>query len=171
MAKMIGATTPMFTAVLSLLITRSQEGAMVYASLIPIVVGAPLRGPAGQARPPSARRPATARPTGVELLLGAGMGVAAGGEPSFHLLGFCLEIGATCSRALKSVVQVRLSRLQGLGLLWGWLALLRPRRAASWQGPWLADSWLVLLDRSRTPGGTSIRVSDGSAGAPSHTAG
>ena len=33
--------------------------------------------------------------------------MATSGEPSFHLLGFCLEIAATCSRALKSVVQVR----------------------------------------------------------------
>lgn len=34
------------------------------------------------------------------------MCVATGGEPSFHLLGFCLEVGATTSRALKAVVQV-----------------------------------------------------------------
>ena len=39
---MIGATTPLFTALLGTLITRKVEGALVYASLVPVVVGAPL---------------------------------------------------------------------------------------------------------------------------------
>ena len=42
LAQMLGATTPMFTAFLSLLITGSWEGALVYLSLVPIVVGTPL---------------------------------------------------------------------------------------------------------------------------------
>lgn len=36
----------------------------------------------------------------------AGIAVATRAEPSFHLLGFGLAMGATCSRALKSIVQV-----------------------------------------------------------------
>ena len=39
--QMIGATTPFFTAVLSLLIVRTHEGWLVYGSLVPVVVGEP----------------------------------------------------------------------------------------------------------------------------------
>lgn len=41
MVQMIGATTPLFTAVLSLIIVRTHEGWLVYGSLVPVVVGEP----------------------------------------------------------------------------------------------------------------------------------
>ena len=44
----IGATTPFFTALLGLVILRERETALVYASLIPVVIGA---------QPPSALSP------------------------------------------------------------------------------------------------------------------
>ena len=36
----------------------------------------------------------------------AGIAVATRAEPSFHLLGFMLAVGATCARAFKSILQV-----------------------------------------------------------------
>ena len=33
-------------------------------------------------------------------------------EPSFHLLGFMLAVGATCARAFKSILQVSSSAFQ-----------------------------------------------------------
>lgn len=36
----------------------------------------------------------------------AGLAIATGGEPSFHVLGFAATVGATALRALKTVMQV-----------------------------------------------------------------
>ena len=105
LAQMLGATTPMFTAVLGLLITGIREEMFVYISLIPIVAGAPLCLACRAALACQAFTRAGLDQAGRDALA-AGMGMAAGGEPSFHLLGFLLEIAATCSRALKSIVQV-----------------------------------------------------------------
>ncbi|XP_042472547.1 probable sugar phosphate/phosphate translocator At3g11320 [Zingiber officinale] len=47
----------------------------------------------------------------------AGVVIASGGEPSFHLFGFIMCIGATAARALKTVLQGILLSSEGLILL------------------------------------------------------
>ena len=48
---------------------------------------------------------------------GAGIAVATRAEPSFHLLGFLLSVGATCARAFKSILQVSLLHAASLSTL------------------------------------------------------
>lgn len=43
--QVIGATTPFFTAFMSYSILRSKESVIVYISLAPVVIGAPLTPP------------------------------------------------------------------------------------------------------------------------------
>ncbi|PKA63299.1 putative sugar phosphate/phosphate translocator [Apostasia shenzhenica] len=81
----VGATTPFFTAVFSYIMTVRREAWITYVTLIPVVTG---------------------------VIIASGKGIIAHlvklgdeGEPSFHLFGFIMCIGATAARALKSVVQ------------------------------------------------------------------
>ncbi|WMV31263.1 hypothetical protein MTR67_024648 [Solanum verrucosum] len=82
----IGATTPFFTAVFAYLMTFKREAWLTYVTLIPVV-------------------------TGVVIASGLYCGTMSNafdlflGEPSFHLFGFIICIGATAARALKSVLQ------------------------------------------------------------------
>ncbi|KAK6927044.1 Sugar phosphate transporter domain [Dillenia turbinata] len=85
----IGATTPFFTAVFAYLMTRKREAWLTYVTLIPVVTGVIIA-------------------SGCESIADfAFISVFQWlkGEPSFHLFGFIMCIGATAARALKTVLQ------------------------------------------------------------------
>lgn len=98
--QVIGACTPVFTAILSFLVQGNQESPWTYAALVPVVVG---------------------------------IMVAAGFEPSFHMLGFTVCMAATGLRAFKSVLQVR-SPNAWLVDAFEFCSASRPRAVKWWQG-------------------------------------
>ncbi|KAL0382084.1 UNVERIFIED_CONTAM: putative sugar phosphate/phosphate translocator [Sesamum calycinum] len=96
----IGATTPFFTAVFAYLMTLKREAWLTYVTLIPVVTGVVIASglPGGSLHDivcVSASR----------SCLSLEINFSEFGEPSFHLFGFIMCVGATAARALKSVVQ------------------------------------------------------------------
>ncbi|PKA62861.1 putative sugar phosphate/phosphate translocator [Apostasia shenzhenica] len=89
----VGATTPFFTAVFAYIMTVRRESWITYATLIPVVTG---------------------------VIIASGVSPIefffyyfVQGEPSFHLFGFIMCVGATAARAFKTVLQGLLLSSEG----------------------------------------------------------
>ncbi|KAL6009943.1 UDP-URONIC ACID TRANSPORTER 1 [Asimina triloba] len=109
----VGATTPFFTALFAYLMTFKREAWVTYGALVPVVAGVVIASGVEaegcacvilgilyrQVNEPDhvnvsvVRKWRTCNPSWVV------------GEPSFHLFGFIMCIGATAARAFKSVLQ------------------------------------------------------------------
>ncbi|KAJ8452654.1 hypothetical protein Cgig2_004990 [Carnegiea gigantea] len=93
----VGATTPFFTAVFAYLMTLKREGWLTYVTLIPVVTGVIIAsGVRILVTVMDLFRLRRRRETGDHRTVG---------EPSFHLFGFLMCVGATAARALKTVLQ------------------------------------------------------------------
>ncbi|KAG6433306.1 hypothetical protein SASPL_104914 [Salvia splendens] len=99
----IGATTPFFTAVFAYLMTLKREAWLTYLTLVPVVTGVVIA--SGAALSGSDRSFFWGHYDYDVSMIPFCASDVVEGEPSFHLFGFIMCIGATAARALKSVVQ------------------------------------------------------------------
>lgn len=108
-AQAIGATTPVFTAVLAVAMMGKRESGIVYAALLPVVIGIVIA--TGATGIPSCvmgcqhckfsqhvRNDVSTHANCIDDRAGA--------EPLFDMTGFSAAVIATAMRALKSVLQV-----------------------------------------------------------------
>ncbi|KAF8394962.1 hypothetical protein HHK36_018901 [Tetracentron sinense] len=93
----IGATTPFFTAVFAYIMTVKRESWLTYVTLIPVVTGVIIASGVGF--------PVSVLFTIMLLIVSCYVELGNWGEPSFHLFGFIMCVGATAARALKTVLQ------------------------------------------------------------------
>ncbi|CAH2080500.1 unnamed protein product [Thlaspi arvense] len=91
----VGATTPFFTAVFAYIMTVKREAWLTYMTLIPVVTGVVIA---------SEDLAFTAQPICTRNARHF-LHLHSKGEPSFHLFGFIMCLGATAARALKTVLQ------------------------------------------------------------------
>jgi drug/metabolite transporter (DMT)-like permease len=104
----VGATTPFFTALIAYAIAARREAGATYAALIPVVAGVVIAtgvrtessSPINFSFKQSKRTPRTSLDRVSDQIC-----ASIQGEPSFHLFGFVMCVGATAGRALKTVLQ------------------------------------------------------------------